>query len=83
MKTPKLMPKDQRKLRLAWQFYRRGQPTAMRVKHDDIEIIGWRYLCDCGYAFVCGNGEQYTVFDFTEAGLERGKALEHDTAQTE
>lgn len=77
MKTPNLMPKDQRKLRLGWQFYRRGQPTAMRVSHDDLEIIAWRYFVDVGLAFISRETEGYTVFDFTEVGLERGRALEH------
>lgn len=78
MKSPILTPKDQRKLRLGYQMHKRGLPTAIRVQHDDLEIIGWQYLVDCGYAFVCGGGEDYTVFDLREAGLEVGMELEHD-----
>lgn len=75
--TPTLLPAEQRKLRTFYQMHKRGQATAIRVQHDDVELIGYQYLVDCGYAEPVREGQDYTVFDVTEAGLRMGSALSY------
>lgn len=74
---PNLTPVDQRKLRTCYQMFKRGQATAIRVPHDDLETIGWQHLVDSGLVYIVREGEDYTVFDATEVGLALGRALEY------